>query len=83
MRQVKVSLLSRKNPLSAVEGKTGVSPVEEAAGDTGADELLLQEGLFDQPAKILRHPVEVLEGDMREPAASSKPPSMTMECPCG
>jgi hypothetical protein len=48
---------------AAVERKTGVPPV---------DELVLQEELDDHPAKILRHHVEVPEGDMHELAGLTK-----------
>ena len=48
--------------------KTVVPPINQAGGDLGTDKFLLQEELDDHPAKVLRHPVEVPERDMHEPA---------------
>ena len=53
--------------------KTGVPPINQAGGDLGTDKFLLQEELDDHPAKVLRHPVEVPERDMHEPAILIKP----------
>jgi hypothetical protein len=38
-----------------IDGKTGVLPVDEAGGQSGVDELFVQEELDDQAAKVLRH----------------------------
>ena len=43
-------------------------PVDEAGGQIGVDELFLQKELDDHPAKVFRHPFEVPERDMHEPA---------------
>ena len=42
-------------------------PVDQAGRQIGIDELFIQEELDDQPAKVLRHSVEVSERDMYKP----------------
>jgi hypothetical protein len=52
----------------SVDTESGVPPIDQAGGDLGTDKLLVQEELDDHPAKVLRDPFEVPEGDMHEPA---------------
>jgi len=59
------------------------APIDQAGGYPGADELLLQEELDDYPAEILRHPLDVAEGDMDKLAPIVKPALHTMQWKCG
>jgi hypothetical protein len=59
---------------SIIHTESGVPPIDQTDSDLGTDWLLLQDELDDRPAKVLRHPVEVPEGDMHEPAGFIKSP---------
>ena len=45
-----------------------MSPVDQAGCQGGTDQIFLEEKLDDHPAEILRHFLDILEGDMDKPA---------------
>jgi hypothetical protein len=63
-----------------VYGKAGVLPVDEAGGQMGGDELFLQKKPDHHTTEVLRHSMDVAEGDVDKLAPlQSKPPSNTMQ----
>jgi len=57
----------------SIDTEPRVPLIDQAGGDLGTDKFLLQEELDDHLAKVFRHPFEVPEGDMHEPAGFIEP----------
>jgi hypothetical protein len=60
-------------PVRIIHGKARVLPVDETGGQMGVDELFLQKEPNHRSTEILRHPLDVAEGDMDKLAPIVKP----------
>ena len=50
-------------PNVVIDGESRVSPVDQVGCQSGTDQLLLEEKRDDHPTEVLRHYVDVAEGD--------------------
>jgi hypothetical protein len=55
-----------------IDGEARVLPVDEAGGQMGVDELFLQKEPNHHSAEVLRHSLDIPEGDMDKVAALIK-----------